>query len=57
MYLQDGTRDHFMRWLGREHPDLVDGYASLYARKYPPQTYRDELKKVVAAAKARHGVA
>ena len=24
MYLQDGTRDHFMRWLSHEHADLVD---------------------------------
>ena len=32
MYLQDGTRDHFMRWLAQEHPHLVDGYERLYAQ-------------------------
>jgi len=31
MFLEGGTRDHFMRWLGQEFPALVDGYAELYA--------------------------
>ena len=35
MYLQDGTRDHFMRWLHEHHPGLVDGYTRLYAKKVP----------------------
>src|SRR5687768_9068468 len=26
MYLQGGTRDHFMRWLGEHYPHLMDGY-------------------------------
>ena len=35
MHLQDGTRDHFLRWLSHEYPHLVDGYAGLYASKLP----------------------
>ena len=31
MYLEGGTRDHFMRWLETEHPELVEGYRQLYA--------------------------
>jgi DNA repair photolyase len=56
MYLQDGTRDHFMRWLHEHHPGLVDGYTRLYAKKYPPADYRNEVKRVVTAAKTRHGL-
>jgi DNA repair photolyase len=55
MYLQDGTKDHFMRWLQQEYPQLVDGYTRLYANKYPPSAYRDEVKKIVGLMSARHG--
>ena len=36
MFLDGGTRDHFMRWLEQEFPELVEGYKSLYAGKYAP---------------------
>ena len=57
MYLQDGTRDHFMRWLADEYPQLVDGYERLYVRKYTPTAYSDEVKKTVMAMKNKYGVA
>jgi DNA repair photolyase len=57
MYLQDGTRDHFMRWLAQEHPNLVDAYERLYTSKYPPKGYRDEIKNVVGMLKKKYGVA
>ena len=56
MYLQDGTRDHFMRWLSRGYPHLVDGYERLYAGKYPPRGYRDEVKNVVGLLKKKYAV-
>ncbi len=54
MYLQGGTRDHFLRWLEEHHPDLVDGYARLYVKKYPPASYCAEVKRTVSESKARH---
>jgi DNA repair photolyase len=57
MYLQDGTRDHFMRWLSRSHPDLVEGYERLYTRKYPPKGYMDEVKNTIGTLKKKYGVA
>jgi DNA repair photolyase len=56
MYLQDGTRDHFMRWLAQEYPHLVDGYQRLYAGKYPPKGYRDEVRNVIGLLKQRYGL-
>jgi len=56
MYLQDGTRNHFMGWLAREYPHLVEGYGRLYAGKYPPTAYRDEVKRVVDLLARRHGI-
>jgi DNA repair photolyase len=57
MYLQDGTKDHFLGWLEREYPQLVDGYRQLYASKYPPATYRAEVKRVVGALRLKYGLA
>jgi DNA repair photolyase len=53
MHLEGGTRDHFIRWLEQEYPQLVDGYRQLYAGKYAPVAYRKEVAKAVAAAKLR----
>ena len=56
MFLEGGTRDHFMRWLQAEYPALVDGYAHLYAGKYAPGAYRTEVSKLVAEARAKYGL-
>jgi DNA repair photolyase len=55
MHLQGGTRDHFTAWLAREFPHLVAGYTGLYKRDYAPASYCDEVKKVVSAARTKHG--
>jgi DNA repair photolyase len=55
MFLEGGTRDHFMRWLGEQHPELVEGYAKLYARKYAPTPYRKEVSATIAALKKKYG--
>jgi DNA repair photolyase len=56
MHLEGGTRDHFMRWLETERPELVDGYRQLYASKYASQGYRDEVKKVMTGLRAKHAL-
>jgi DNA repair photolyase len=54
MYLQGGTRDHFMQWLRDHHPQLIDGYERLYTHKYPPASYCTEVKRVVAANRQKY---
>jgi hypothetical protein len=56
MFLEGGTRDHFMRWLQQEYPQLVDGYTQLYARKYAPAAYRKEVSSLIAAFKSKYGL-
>ncbi|HVZ20815.1 MAG TPA: radical SAM protein [Vicinamibacterales bacterium] len=56
LYLEGGTRDHFMRFLADEYPHLVEGYAQLYAAKYAPQTYRKEVQHVIGTLRARYGL-
>lgn len=57
MFLEGGTRDHFMKWLQQEYPALVDGYQQLYARKYAPASYRKEVAALIAACKKKYGLA
>jgi len=56
MFLEGGTRDHFMRWLAQEFPHMVEGYNSLYAGKYAPSSYRKEVSNVVGLLRKKHGV-
>jgi hypothetical protein len=48
--------DHFTRWLEAEHPRLVDGYRSLYARKYAPTSYRKEVHAIFNALRDKYGL-
>ena len=57
MFLEGGTRDHFMRWLAQEYPQLVDGYTQLYARKYAPPAYRKEVSALIGMLKTKYGLA
>ena len=44
MYLQDGTRTHFMNFIEREFPSMAPRFEKLYAKKYPPDAYRKEVQ-------------
>lgn len=54
MYLQGGTRDHFMRWLTEHYPHMVERYQHLYGAKYPPASYRNEVQQVVSKMKTQY---
>ena len=54
MHLEGGTRDHFMRWLEAERPELVDGYRTLYASKYAPKAYREQVTKVLDGLRTKY---
>ena len=56
MFLEGGTRDHFMRWLSAEHPELADGYAQLYSSKYAPSAYRTEVHAVFNELRTKYGL-
>ena len=56
LFLEGGTRDHFMKFLGQEFPHLIDGYQRLYAGKYAPKAYRAEVRQVVGLLRAKYGL-
>ncbi len=55
LHLRRGAREWYLAWLGREHPDLVPRYRSLYARGVnTPRDYQDWLRERVAHARCRY---
>jgi DNA repair photolyase len=56
MHLEGGTRDHYMRWLAQEHPELVEGYARLYPGKYAPAGYRNDVQQVFTELRSKYGL-
>ena len=56
MFLEDGTRAHFMKYLEREFPSWLPRYERLYQRKYAPQEYRKQVQGMVRALQARYGL-
>jgi DNA repair photolyase len=56
MFLEDGTRSHFMKFLEREFPSWLPRYETLYARKYAPQEYRKQVQGMVRVLQERYGL-
>lgn len=56
MFLEDGTRAHFMKFLAREFPSWLPRYERLYEKKYAPQDYRKQVQGMVRTLQARYGL-
>ena len=54
LHLEGGTRDHFLRFLEREFPELAPRLDRLYAGKYAPRRYRDQVHAVLELMRRRH---
>ena len=55
MHLEGGTREHFLRFLSREYPHLVEGYGRLYAGKHAETGYSRRFRTVMSGLTARFG--
>jgi DNA repair photolyase len=56
MFLEDGTRAHFMKFLDREFPTMVPRYEKLYRKKYAPDDYRKQIKGMIHLLQERYGL-
>jgi DNA repair photolyase len=56
LFLKDGTRDHFMGFLRKEFPHLVEGYERLYAGAYAPRGYTSAVKALLQTLQDRYDV-
>lgn len=54
LHLKPGTREHFMGFLDREHPDLLPAYQRLYPGSYTPKRFHETLQSQVRALKLLH---
>ena len=54
LHLEGGTREHFLRFLDREFPELAPRVDRLYAGKYAPRRYRDQVHGVLELMRRRH---
>jgi DNA repair photolyase len=56
LYLKGGTKDHFLGFLAREFPHLLDGYSRLYPRAYAPGGYVAAVRSTIDALQKRYEV-
>jgi DNA repair photolyase len=56
LFLDGGTKEHFMRFLVAEFPALSEQYGQLYASKHVPKDYAERVKRTVGMLKARYGL-
>ena len=54
MYLKEGTRDHFMGFLSKEFPNLVDPYTRLYAGAYARSDYAKSVRGMIDVLQQRY---
>ncbi len=56
MFLKEGTRDHFMGFLAREYPQMVEGYGRLYAGAYAKPEYVATVKGMIGALQQKYNL-
>jgi DNA repair photolyase len=57
LHLRPGTKEWYMQWLGREHPDLVARYEEMYKfGSYAPKAYRKWLADKFRPLARKHGL-
>ena len=56
MFLEDGTRTHFMSFIEREFPSMLPRFEKLYEKKYAPSDYRKQVQGMVRVLQDRYGL-
>jgi DNA repair photolyase len=56
LHLKGGTKDHFMGFLAREFPHMVESYNRLYAGAYAPKAYVNTVRGLVDTLQKKHRV-
>jgi DNA repair photolyase len=57
LYLQPGTREHFLDHLARDWPELLDRYRELYRRPYLDRAHTEPVRAHVSALKKTFEIA
>ena len=54
MHLKGGTRDHFMRFVASDFPDMLAGFQRLYPGAYAPKGYTETVRGLITALRDRY---
>jgi len=54
MYLKGGTKDHFLGFLAKDFPQMLDAYNRLYAGAYAPNDYVKAVRAMIDALQQRY---
>jgi DNA repair photolyase len=57
LYLQPGTREHFLEHLARDWPELLERYRQLYRRPYLDRAHAQPIRAEVAALRKAFAIA
>jgi DNA repair photolyase len=57
LYLQPGTREHFLENLARDWPELLPRYEHLYQRPYLDRAETEPVRALVTRLRQEHGIA
>jgi len=56
MFLEDGTRSHFMKFIERDFPAMLPRFEKLYERKYAPADYRKQVHGMIRVLQDRYAL-
>jgi DNA repair photolyase len=56
LYLKGGTKDHFLGFLAKEYPEMLDAYRRLYPAAYAPAPYVTAVRQVINSLQERYEV-
>jgi DNA repair photolyase len=56
MFLKQGTRDHFLGFIRREFPDMLEGFEALYRGPYVPSGYMSAIRQMVSSLQQRYAI-
>jgi DNA repair photolyase len=54
MFLEDGTRSHFMKFIERDFPSMLPRFEKLYEKKYAPSEYRKQVQGMIRVLQDRY---
>jgi DNA repair photolyase len=56
MFLKEGTRDHFLGFIRREFPEMLEGFEKLYRGPYAPGGYTSAIRQMMSTLQQRYDI-
>jgi DNA repair photolyase len=54
MFLKQGTRDHFLGFIRRQFPEMLEGFEKLYRGPYAPNRYTSAIRHMISTLQQRY---